>query len=44
MTYASACAWAAVHPERIAEGWGKYGLAGAAVRTEHEAWQQHARG
>jgi len=40
MAYASACAWVAVHPDRIAEGWAKYGLAGAAVRAEHEAWQR----
>ena len=41
MPYASACAWAAVHPDRIAEGWSKYGLAGAAIRVEHEAWKRH---
>ncbi|MGD0523488.1 MAG: hypothetical protein ABSE49_00015 [Polyangiaceae bacterium] len=41
MTYASACAWTAVFPERVVEGWAKYGLAGAAVRAEHEAWARH---
>ena len=41
MTYASACAWAAVYPERAVEGWAKYGLVGAAVDTEHAAWRDH---
>jgi len=41
MTYSSACAWAAVHPEHAEEGWAKYGLVGAAIETEHQAWRAH---
>jgi hypothetical protein len=41
ITYASACAWAAVRPERAAEGWAKYGLAGATIEAEHQAWRIH---
>jgi hypothetical protein len=41
MTYASASAWAAVHPERAAEGWAKYGLVGEALEAEHGAWRAH---
>jgi hypothetical protein len=41
ITYASVCAWAATYPERLAEGWGKYGLAGDAIVAEHQAWSAH---
>jgi hypothetical protein len=40
-TYASACAWATVYPERAEEGWAKYGLVGPAIEREHEAWRVH---
>jgi hypothetical protein len=38
--YASACAWATVHPDRSAEGWARYGLVGAAIDVEHQAWRR----
>ena len=41
VTYASACAWAATHPERLSEGWAKYGLVGDAIGVEHQAWRAH---
>jgi 3-oxoacyl-[acyl-carrier-protein] synthase-1 len=41
ISYASACAEAAVYPPRTAAAWTKYGLAGLAVVAEHEAWRRH---
>ncbi|HEY8038205.1 MAG TPA: hypothetical protein VIF15_00355 [Polyangiaceae bacterium] len=39
ISYASACAEAAVRPERADAAWAKYGLAGAAIEAEHSAWR-----
>jgi 3-oxoacyl-[acyl-carrier-protein] synthase-1 len=41
VSYASACAEAAVRPERAAAAWAKYGLAGAAIEEQHRAWREH---
>lgn len=39
ISYASTCAEAAVHPERAAAAWAKYGLAGETLDAEHRAWR-----
>jgi hypothetical protein len=39
VSYASACAEAAVRPERTAAAWAKYGLSGIAIAAEHDAWR-----
>jgi hypothetical protein len=44
IAYASACAWGATYPERLAEGWAKYGLAGEAIAAEHKAWREYFDG
>jgi hypothetical protein len=41
ISYASACAEAAIRPGGFATAWGKFGMSEAAVETEHAAWRAH---